>query len=168
VDDVKELYSLDSLREDIYKFWGYRIDFKESEAKEPKKVYERLLTEIAQSLTEQRERLLDLVDGILGAIVEETCPTSKPPEDWDWKGIKSGYIEHFASKPPEVEHLHDPEQIAAAIYKVAEESMSAKEKEMGTLRDEQGSLIGMRDDECWVGESHRGYILRWIDLLPSQ
>jgi hypothetical protein len=72
VDDVKELYSLESLREDIYRFWGYRIDFKDSDAKQPKAVYERLLTELTQSLTEQRERLLDLVDGILSAVVEKT------------------------------------------------------------------------------------------------
>jgi preprotein translocase subunit SecA len=132
VDDVKELYSLDSLREDIYKFWGYKIDFKESEAKEPKKVYERLLTEISQSLTEQRERLLDLVDGILGAIVEETCPQSKPPEDWDWKGIRDGFFEHFGVKPTDFESTTDAEEVAHRLYVQAEKAVSDKEKELGT------------------------------------
>ena len=50
---------------DIYQFWGYRFDFKEAEAKEPQKVYDRLMEEIPSSLTQQRERLLDLVDGIV-------------------------------------------------------------------------------------------------------
>ena len=129
---MKELYSLDSLREDIYKFWGYRIDFKESEAKEPKKVYERLLTEISQSLTEQRERLLDLVDGILGAIVEETCPQSKPPEDWDWKGIRDGFFEHFGVKPTDFESTTDAEEVAHRLYVQAEKAVYDKEKELGT------------------------------------
>jgi preprotein translocase subunit SecA len=132
VEEVEEIYSLTSLQQDVYQFWGYRFDFKDGEGKKPKAVYERLLDEIPRSLTEQREQLLDLCDTIVGSIVEECCPANKPPEDWDWKGIKSGYIEHFASKPPDVEHLHDPEQIATAIYKVAEEVMAAKEKEMGT------------------------------------
>ena len=132
VDDVKELYSLESLREDIYKFWGYRIDFKESEAKEPKKVYERLLAEVVQSLTEQRERLLDLVDGILGAIIEETCPGNKPPEDWDWKGVREGFVEHFGTKPVDYENVTDPEEVARRLYLQAEKAVEDKEKELGT------------------------------------
>jgi len=64
--------------------------------------------------------------------VEECCPATKPPEDWDWKGIKSGFIEHLASKPPDVEHLHDPEQVAKALFETAEKMALDKEKEMGT------------------------------------
>jgi preprotein translocase subunit SecA len=47
---------------------------------------------VLASLTQQRERLLDLVDGIVSAIVEESFPHDKPPEDWDWKGIRSAFI----------------------------------------------------------------------------
>jgi preprotein translocase subunit SecA len=131
-EEVEEIYSMVSLQQDIYQFWGYRFAFKDGDGKKPKAVHQRLLEEIPQSLTEQREQLLDLVDGIVGAIVEECCPANKPPEDWDWKGIKSGYIEHFASKPPDVEHLHDPEKIAEALYHAAESALEVKEKEMGT------------------------------------
>ena len=84
VEAVEELFSMDSLRSDVYQFWGYRFDFKESDAKKPQAVYERLLAEIPQSLSEQRERLLDLLDGIVGEMVEESCPSNVPPEDWDW------------------------------------------------------------------------------------
>jgi preprotein translocase subunit SecA len=132
VEDVEEIYSMASLQQDVYQFWGYRFDFKEGDGKKPKEVADRLLAEIPLSLSEQREQLLDLLDGIVGAIVEECCPANKPPEDWDWKGIKSGFIEHFASKAPEVEHLHDAEQVAKALYESAEKKAQDKEKEMGT------------------------------------
>jgi preprotein translocase subunit SecA len=132
VEEVEEIYSMVSLQQDVYQFWGYRFDFKEGDAKKPKGVADRLLAEIPKSLSEQREQLLDLLDAIVGAIVEECCPANKPPEDWDWKGIKSGYIEHFASKPPEVEHLHDPEQVARGLFEAAEKKAEEKEKEMGT------------------------------------
>jgi preprotein translocase subunit SecA len=131
-EEVEEIYSMTSLQQDIYQFWGYRFDFKEGDGKKPKGVVGRLLEEIPLSLTEQRDQLLDLLDGIVGAIVEECCPGNKPPEDWDWKGIKSGFIEHFASKPPDVEHLHDQEQIAKALFKAADQKLQDKEKEMGT------------------------------------
>jgi preprotein translocase subunit SecA len=132
VADVKELFSLDSLREDIYKFWGYRIDFKEADAKQPQAVYERMLTELTQSLTEQRERLLDLVDGILSAVVEETCPPGKPPEDWDWKGIKDAFVEHFGVKPVDYDTSIDPNDVAHKLYVQAEKVVADKEQELGT------------------------------------
>jgi len=131
-EEVEEIYSMPSLQQDVYQFWGYRFDYKDGDGKTPKTVYERLLAEIPQSLTEQREQALDLLDSIVGAIVEECCPGNKPPEDWDWKGIKSGFIEHFAAKPPEVDHLHDPEQIAKALFDAAEKQLQEKEAEMGT------------------------------------
>jgi preprotein translocase subunit SecA len=131
-EQIEEIYSMPSLQQDVYQFWGYRFDHKEGDGKKPGEVLQRLFVEIPQSLTEQREQVLDLLDSIVGAIVEECCPTDKPPEDWDWKGIKSGYIEHFASKPPEVENLHDPEQIAKALFEAAEKQFQTKEGEMGT------------------------------------
>ncbi|MGD0678038.1 MAG: preprotein translocase subunit SecA [Polyangiaceae bacterium] len=132
IEDVEEIYSMSSLQADIYQFWGYRLDFREGEGKRPRAVHERLSREIPRSLTEQREQLLDLLDAIVGAIVEECCPANKPPEDWDWKGIKGGFVEHFATKSPEVEHLHDAEQIAKALFDAAQVQLEAKEKEMGT------------------------------------
>ena len=132
IDEVEEIYSMASLQQDIYQFWGYRLDYKDADGKHPKEVYERLLDEIPRSLTEQRYQVLDLLDSIVGAIVEECCPQNKPPEDWDWKGIKSGYMEHFAGKPPEVEHLHDPEQVAKALFESADKQFQEKETEMGT------------------------------------
>jgi preprotein translocase subunit SecA len=132
VEEVEEIYSMPSFQQDVYQFWGYRFDYAEGDGKRPMAVYDRLIAEIPQSLTEQREQLLDLVDSIVGAIVEECCPANKPPEDWDWKGIKSGFLEHFASKAPEVEHLHDPEQIAKALFEAAEKRLDEKEKDTGT------------------------------------
>jgi preprotein translocase subunit SecA len=132
VEDVEELFSMESLRADIYQFWGHRFDYKEADSKKPQVVYERLLAEIPQSLSEQRERLLDLIDGIIGAMVEESCPGNVPPEDWDWKGIREGFIEHYGKKPENFEHINDVEELAHLLYTQAAAQFEAKEKEMGT------------------------------------
>jgi preprotein translocase subunit SecA len=132
VEEIEEIYDLEQLRSDVYQFWGYRFDFKEADGKQPKKLYERLMAEIPSSLTQQRERLLDLVDGIVSAIVEESCPPNKPPEDWDWKGIRSAFIEHFEQKPEEFEHLHDASDLAHTLYTNALKILEEREKEMGT------------------------------------
>ncbi len=132
IEAIEELFSMETLRSDIYQFWGYRFDFKESDAKKPQAVYERLLAEIPQSLSEQRERLLDLIDGIVGAMVEESCPSNVQPEDWDWKGIKEGFVEHFGAKPKDFEHINDHEELAHVLYTQAAAALEAKEKDMGT------------------------------------
>lgn len=132
VDEVEEIFDMEQLRNDVYQFWGYRFDFKEKDGKDPKAVYERLMEEIPASLTQQRERLLDLIDGIIGAVVEESCPQNKPPEDWDWKGIRSAFVEHFGTKPKDYESIHDLSDLAHTLYTQAVESLEEREKEMGT------------------------------------
>jgi preprotein translocase subunit SecA len=133
VDTVQEIFNVEGLRTEIYQTWGYRFDIKPSEAKKPKELFERLMEEIPVSLTEQRERLLDLMDGICGAVIEESCPTNKPPEDWDWKGIRSGFAEHFGGKKPvDYETQHDLSELAHTLYKQAFGVLEEKEKEMGT------------------------------------
>ena len=132
VEQVEELFDMSSLQHDLYQFWGYRFDYKENEAKKPKQVEGRLMDEIPRSLTEQRERLLDLLDGIVGAMVEESCPANVPPEDWKWKDIREGFIEHFGVPPADFEHLNDLEALAHTLYQQAEKALEEKEKETGT------------------------------------
>jgi preprotein translocase subunit SecA len=132
IEDVKELYALDSLRNDVYQFYGFRIDFKPSEAKKPKKVFDRLMEEVALSLTEQRERMFDLVDSIVSSMVEECCPHKKPPEDWDWKGLKAGFLDHFGKKADKFDHIQIADDLAHELYQQAEKAMLAKEEELGT------------------------------------
>jgi preprotein translocase subunit SecA len=132
IDEIVELYSLESLRGDLYQYWGYKVDFKDDDGKKPAAVYERLIAEIPQSLSEQRERLLDLIDGIVGAIVEECCPDGKPPEDWDMKGLKSGFIEHFSVKPVDYEHTVDLQDLAHLLYTQALKELEDREKSQGT------------------------------------
>ena len=132
IDDVKEIFAIDQMRVDIYQYFGYRFDFKESEAKNPKKIYERLMDEIPRSLTEQRERLLDLADGIVSAIVEESCALNVPPEDWKWDDVVDGFRDCFGVKPTKFEHLMDHGDIAHELYKQALVAIEAKEKEFGS------------------------------------
>ena len=132
VEEITEIFDMEGLRNDIYQFWGYRFDTKDNAGKDPQAIFERLMEEIPSSLTQQRERLLDLCDAIIGAVVEESCPQNKPPEDWDWKGMKAAFVEHFGKKPVPFDHLHVAEDLAAEIYNQAYAILEEKEKEMGT------------------------------------
>ncbi len=133
LEDAERIRDFGALQADVYQMWGYKLDYRESDEETPKEVHKRLMTEIPQSLAEQRERLLDVMDGIIGSIVEELCPKSIPPEDWDWKAIKDAFYEHFKVKTTgDVESVHYVDELAHVLYKQAETAVEAREKEMGT------------------------------------
>ena len=131
LEEVKSL-DLAGLQQDVYQFWGWKLEYDERDEKKPKKVTKRLLEEVPRSLTQQRERLLDLIDAIIGNVLQECCPANKPPEDWDWKQIRLAFVEHFGTKPKDYEHIQVIEDLAHVLYEQAREAMEAKEKELGS------------------------------------
>ena len=133
-EKVKTIRDFESLRNEVYQSFGYRFDIDdEAEQKDAKKIRDRLKKELPQSLTEQRERLLDLVDGIISAMVEESCPANKAaPEDWDWKGMRAGFLEHYGIKAKDIDHLGDRADVAHALYTQAAEQLDEREKDMGS------------------------------------
>ncbi|APR85301.1 hypothetical protein A7982_10650 [Minicystis rosea] len=125
------LVELDNLQREIYGRWGVKVDLEDRED-EVLAVYDELHELVPQALTEQRERLLDLLDRIISAMVEESCPPKKPPEDWDWGGIFQGFKEHFGvDLPDEITEIHDAEQLAQELFRRAEEHYHEREKEVG-------------------------------------
>ncbi len=132
--DIKEINDYDALIGDLYQYFGVRLDKKELEKLSVAELHEDLLERVSTSLTQQRERALDLIEAIVGAILLDTCPDNIPPEDWDWKEIKKGFNETFGVQleDEELEHFHDVERLAAHLYEKARDRFVEKEKEIGT------------------------------------
>ena len=126
IDDV------DPMRNDIYQIWGYRIDLPDDAGKDLNALHTRIVRELTQSMTEQRERLLDLIDGCVGAIVQDTCPANKSSEDWNWPDLAKGFQEHFGAAPTGHTGIHDRGDLVHHLYKQAEVIFLSREKEMGT------------------------------------
>jgi preprotein translocase subunit SecA len=119
------------LKRRIYERWGVRVDFEDRED-EILEIYDELADLVPRALTEQRERLLDLIDRILGAMVEESCPPSKQPEDWEWGGVFEGFKELFAvDLPDEITEHTDAELLARDLFDRAEQAFLAREKKIG-------------------------------------
>jgi preprotein translocase subunit SecA len=126
-----KLVEADNLQRELYTRWGVKIELAGRED-DILGVYDELAALMPQALTEQRERVLDLIDRIIGAMVEESCPARKPPEDWDWGGIFEGVKELFGVELPDDQvELQDQELLAQDLYKRAEAAYEAREKELG-------------------------------------
>jgi preprotein translocase subunit SecA len=129
---VSELVETETLEREVYGLWGVKLDLEEVKKKKPVEVFDDLVELVSHGLSEQRERLLDLVDRVVSAMVEESCPPNRQPEDWDWQGIHDGFREHF-KRPPgkEIDELGEIERLVRAVYERGEQAALEKEKELG-------------------------------------
>jgi preprotein translocase subunit SecA len=119
----------------------------------PLELYDELVELVARGLSEQRERLLDLIDRVVCAIIEESCPANKLPEDWDWRSIQEGFREHFKDRlDKSIQEFGDTERLARELYQRAETLCLDRETSLGV----ELSLRYFRHiyleaiDEAWV------------------
>ena len=132
IEKAQKLVELPALQHEVYQLWGVKLDIEGRRQRTPLSVYDELVESVPQGLSEQRERVLDLADRVVSAIVEECCPENKQPEDWDWKGIHEGFREHFAVKlDTPIEDLGEADRIVKRLYERAQEVYAAREKELG-------------------------------------
>ncbi len=131
VMDISELGELrvDALERDVYMWFGYCASL-EDVKQSPQKAIERLERDVSLALTEQQERLLDVLDEIIGSMVERTCPAKKHWEDWDIKGLEKAFGEQFElTANPNISRMTESMEIATALYAQAEEALKERQKE---------------------------------------
>ena len=129
VEDLTEV-RVQALEFNVYREFGCRVEL-EKLARRPVKLLETLTDEVAMSLTEQRERLLDLVDDITGKLVERACPANKQPDEWDLDGLSKAYEDAFKIAATAVAKFSDVDDLADRLYRDAENVLLKKEKDIG-------------------------------------
>jgi preprotein translocase subunit SecA len=129
IADLAEVRAI-SLERNVYDVFGTRVSI-EKIAKKPVQVLELLEKEVALSLTEQRERMLDLVDDIVSQLVTRACPPNKHAEDWDLEGLRKSYEDTFGIEATGLQKFTDPEDLAERLYGDGEAVLLKKEKEIG-------------------------------------
>jgi preprotein translocase subunit SecA len=131
-EKAEKIADQEALQREVYHLWGVRLEVGDRVRRTPVQLYDTLSDLVARGLTEQRERLLDLLDKIISAMVEESCAENRPPEDWDWQGIFNGFRDHFgANLDRSVDQLGEAQAVAAFVYEHAEKLYTAREKEFG-------------------------------------
>ena len=142
-----------ALQHEVYQMWGVKLDLEERRERTPLSVYNELATLVPQGLSEQRERVLDLLDRVVGAMVEESCPPNKQAEDWDWKSIHQGFKEHFRVDPEKsIDDIGDAEFLVKELYRLGEKAFLDKEQDIGPdllLRAFRHTYVESID-EAWV------------------
>ena len=124
-----------ALQREVYQLWGVKLDVEDRTSKRtPVELYDELAgAGRARPHASSASACSISSTAWSRAMVEESCPANKPPEDWDWKGIREGFREHFKRQLGK-----DVEELGDAGARSCASSMSAprrcyfeKEKELG-------------------------------------
>jgi preprotein translocase subunit SecA len=119
------------LEKDIYLWFGCVVPL-ESFRKDPHGAYEHLKQAVGLSLTEQKERLLDLIDEIIVTMTAHACPPGKHYEDWDLEGLERAYKEQFAIEATGIREIADRQDLLRKLYGDGAAVLERKEEEFGT------------------------------------
>jgi preprotein translocase subunit SecA len=120
------------LEQQIYITFGCQTSLREY-AEKPAPALDYLREIVAHSLTEQRERLLDLVDEIVGTMVVHACPKGDHFEDWDLTGLSQAFNEQFGVPATGMEKLGSIDDIVEKLYKDAQAVLEKREHDIGQL-----------------------------------
>jgi preprotein translocase subunit SecA len=123
---------VEPLEQQIYISFGCVSELR-GYAENPAGALEHLEKLVPHSLTEQRERLLDLIDEIVSTMVHHACPKGEHFEDWDLAGLAKGFEEQFGVPASGLEKLGDAGEIEEHLYNDAEAVLHKREEEVGQL-----------------------------------
>jgi preprotein translocase subunit SecA len=91
---------------------------------------DRLASEVASSLVQQRERVLDISEEVLQGILDEHCPPNQHAEDWDLDALSSAIKERFGFSPTvRTDRIMEREALAEMLWAEIEKIVEAREAE---------------------------------------
>jgi preprotein translocase subunit SecA len=119
------------LEKDIYLWFGCVVPL-EDFRKDPLGAYKQIEQAVGMSLTEQKERLLDLVDEIVVTMSDHACPPGKHYEDWDLEGLERAYQDQFSIDATGIREISDRDELLRKLYTDGSAVLERKEDEFGT------------------------------------
>jgi len=121
-----------TLRTEYYRAFGAVVDLERVRTRQD--CLKKVTTEVAESLIQQRERLLDLCDEVVAGRIAEFCPEKVHSEEWDLDALReavSGDL-NFRCDLKGLKSI-DPEYLAGRIWEQIEQVVETKETEMGPI-----------------------------------
>jgi len=117
------------LRSLIYREWGAYLDTK-GIVEDRTATLDRLAGEVASSMIQQRERLLDLSEEMIQSIIDEHCPPNSHAEDWDLEVLGTAVKQRFNFDPAiDAQGGLERETLAESLWGEVEKVIEARETE---------------------------------------
>ncbi len=118
------------LRTEIWRQTGALCDLEKRIDAPRSKLIEYIVTTVAASQIQQRERLLDLADSLLGAHIDTHCPPNAHEEAHNIPALRDALQEQFNIPLEFEDHGLDPQDIAERVWKQLETRIDEREQEL--------------------------------------
>jgi preprotein translocase subunit SecA len=117
------------LRSLIYREWGAYPDTS-GVVEDRTATLDRVAQDVASSLIQQRERILDLSEQMIQLIIQEHCPPGSHAEDWDLESMSASVKQCFGFEPTLTDsHGMDRDTLAESLWEQVEKIIEARETE---------------------------------------
>jgi preprotein translocase subunit SecA len=143
------------LRAEIWRQFGALLDLEKRYDGPRAELDDYVVTSVAASLVQQRERLYDLCDQRIGTVIEQHCSADDPDDEWDWDALEDALQEQF-----DIEVEIQPaavDEVAKQVWPVVEKRLAEREAELS---------------RAWLMYFARHFMLeeidaQWIDHLKT-
>jgi len=116
------------LRAEAWRQYGTLLDLEKRFDGPRAELDDYVVTTIAASLVQQRERLYDLCDLRIGAIIDQYCSPEVSDDEWDWDALEDAMQEQFGSEFEIQPGTAD--EVAKQVWPVVEKRLTERESEL--------------------------------------
>ena len=138
------------LRFEIWRQFGVLLQLEKRYDLARDELLDSVTRDVAASLIQQRERMYDLCDARMAAVLERVLSPDVPDDEWDWDELEDALQEQFATQ---VElSPGTPDEVAGQIWPVIERQLAEREKELSRawLMHFQRQFSLTEIDEQWI------------------
>jgi len=138
------------LRFEIWRQFGVLLQLEKRYDLPRDELLDSITRDVAASLIQQRERMYDLCDARMAAVIERVLSPDVPDDEWDWDELEDALQEQFATQfdlSPGT-----PDEVAAHVWPVIERRLAEREKELSRawLMHFQRQFALTEIDEQWI------------------
>jgi preprotein translocase subunit SecA len=138
------------LRFEIWRQFGVLLDLEKRYDLPREELIDSITRDVAASLIQQRERMYDLCDARMAAVIERVLSADVPDDEWDWDDLEDALQEQFSCQfdiSPGT-----PDEVAAQVWPVIERRLAEREKELSRawLMHFQRQFSLTEIDEQWI------------------
>ena len=119
----------EELTRELYRHYGAMVDLVE-QATDCKAAITKATKVVAESLIQQRERIMDLADQTVGSLVYQHCPEKVHPEEWELNALEDALLQTFNCKIELGEVNLQHELIMDTAWEQVEKLIEARETEL--------------------------------------
>jgi preprotein translocase subunit SecA len=126
IEDIRPGWRV--LRAEIWRQFGVLLDLEKKYELGRSELLDWVTREVAASLIQQRERMYDLADARMAAVIERLLSREVAEDEWDWDELEDALQEQFATEFEITPGT--PDEVAAQIWPVIDRRLTEREKEL--------------------------------------